>query len=542
MLLIEHIELEFDNGLNVLTGETGAGKSILLDCLGFVLGRRGKADLVRQGASQGEVEAEFDISQSPRAAEILSGAGIDIEDDHLLIRRMNARDGRKRAFVNDRSVSGDLLRQLGECLIEFHGQHDSKGLLDERTHLAHFDLFSDVDLASMKKAYQAYKQAQRDLDSAVSKHEKSESEHEFLTAAIAELLELAPKSDEELSLVEKRRLMKKGQELRDEFGNLLSLLGDEGLGSKLRDTFSAMKNLCDKLGEEGGEILTSFSTGYDEIARAEQILSDLSHDLEFDPVALELLEDRLFALRAAARKYGVSVDMLAVKLNEFQNELNLFEGGDEQINALTKLRDEAKVHAEKLAREISQKRWESKTKLEDMMHSELAPLKMKEAKFTVEISASELTESGHDKVNFVVQTNPGAPAGNLSKIASGGELSRFLLAMKICIKQQNAKTMIFDEIDQGVGGQTADAVGRRLYKLAETEQLIVVTHSPQVAAFGVGHYRVSKEQRQEHSLTDVLPLNRDEKQTEIARMISGDKITEEALAAAQKLIESVGAS
>ena len=541
ILLIDHIELEFDQALNVLTGETGAGKSILLDCLGFVLGWRGRAELVRKGATQGEVEAEFEISSNSPIHAILDEAGLSAEDG-LLIRRVNSADGRKRGFINDRAVSGDLLREVGAHLVEMHGQHDDKGLLDEKSHITLLDQYASIDLSPLHQAVSAWRLARKALEKRREDEVELVREAEFIAHAHDELSKLGAEVGEETKLDEKRRLMQQGEKLTQEFATLMNLLGHEGVGHSLSEALRRARQLSDKLGDLVEEPMNLLESGFDQISEAETAFERLASQMNFDERSLEETEDRLFGLRAAARKYACTCDELPVKAAEFARQFDAFSNNSQDIEKLEKAEAEAFSVATTLANSISEKRQKAAFKLDKEIQVELAPLKMENAIFTTHFEEAPLSNLGVDKVRFIVQTNPGSPAGSLSKIASGGELSRFLLALKLCLHQnQEEITMIFDEIDRGVGGQTADAVGRRLRMLSQKAQLLVVTHSPQVAALGSKHFLVSKAQSKDDTRTEVMSLGVESRTHEVARMISGDSISAEAIAAAQKLIEAQGA-
>ena len=537
ILLIEHVELEFDQGLNVLTGETGAGKSILLDCLGFVLGWRGRAELVRKGADHGEVEAEFDVRNIQGLRAIFDDAAIPFDED-VIIRRVNSQDGRKRAFVNDRAVSADFLRQVGELLLEIHGQHDDKGLLNEKTHLTLLDRFAEIDLGDMRKAFRDYREALKRFEEAKEAHLKAEANADYITHAAEELAKLAPQIGEEVALDGQRRLMQQGEKLAGEFDAFLQLMGGEGLGGLLADGRRRLVTISSKVDGACDESLQRFEAAYDQIAQVETDIARLADNLQYDPQRLEETEERLFAIRAAARKYGVLADELPNLAETFSQQASALESGSGQLDALEKELKEKLNTCEQEASLLSEARKAAAQNLDAQIMKELAPLKMENARFITEVSEANLTALGCDQVRFTAQTNPGAPAGSISKIASGGELSRFLLAIKLCLHDPNSGiSMIFDEIDRGVGGQTADAVGRRLNMLAKSAQLLVVTHSPQVAAQGARQFIVEKSSNKDMTTSQVMALGQEARAHEIARMISGDKITEEALAAAHKLLE-----
>ncbi|MEX0969143.1 MAG: DNA repair protein RecN [Paracoccaceae bacterium] len=540
VLLIDRVELAFQPGLNVLTGETGAGKSILLDSLGFVLGWRGRADVVRHGAEQGEVTAEFALSANHPAQAILAKAGLP-GGELLLLRRIAGRDGRKRAWVNDRPVSGDVLRSLSDVLVELHGQHDDRGLLDARGHINLLDSFAqnDAELDACRAAWRQLAGIRSAISKAQAAQEAAARDTEFLTHAVAELDQFAPETGEDEALDTRRRLMQAAQRIREvvaKAANALSYEGAEGaMGDALRwleDVAPKAEGLLDGAIDALGRALNELGEAHSEVERALERLHG-------DPDDLELVEERLFALRALARKHQVAPDDLAGLAEEFRTRLGAITSGAENIATLKAdaVKAEAAYHLQ--ARAVTEARQIAAQKLDAAMAAELAPLKLEQARFSTEIDAATPGPDGVDSVSFVVATNPGAPAGPIDRIASGGELSRFLLALKVCLSARTSGlTMIFDEIDRGVGGATADAVGRRLAAVAAKSQVLVVTHSPQVAAQGAHHWRVEKAVTAGQTETRVRPLAAPERVDEIARMLAGDSITEAARAAAQSLLDA----
>jgi DNA repair protein RecN (Recombination protein N) len=539
MLIIDHLSLEFSSGLNVLTGETGAGKSILLDSLGFVLGWRGRADLVRSGQDQGEVSAWFDLSPSHPARSVLQDAGIPVENE-LILRRVNSRDGRKTAWINDRRVSGEVLRAVSEHLVELHGQHDDRGLLDSKGHLDLLDSFGGHDemLSNVSAAYSALRVAAKDLIKAESAQDELRAEEEFLRHAVDELQKLAPAAGEEAEMDSRRRLMQGAEKIRANISHAAQALGRDGAEGMMNDAMRWLDSAADAADGRLEEPLAALSRAMVELDDAAQGVEACLDALEFNPHDLELAEERLFAIRALARKHNVAPDELPSLAQELSAKLDLLDmgaGGLKELNAAVAA---AQTDFDEAANVLSRARKSAAQALDLAMVSELTPLKMERAVFTTQIKDTDPSARGKDQVDFVVATNPGAPAGPLAKIASGGELSRFLLALKVCLSRDGAQnTMIFDEIDRGVGGATADAVGRRLSRLAQDAQVLVVTHSPQVAALGDRHFQVAKQQNADMTLSRVDLLSDAARVFEIARMISGDTITTEARAAARALIE-----
>ncbi|EAQ02945.1 DNA repair protein RecN [Pseudooceanicola batsensis HTCC2597] len=538
MLIIDRLELEFQPGLNVLTGETGAGKSILLDSLGFVLGWRGRADLVRQGAGQGEVTAWFDLPDDHPARAVLSEAGIP-GGSELILRRVNTADGRKTAWVNDRRTSGDVLRALSDTLVELHGQHDDRGLLNPRGHLALLDAFmARADLIeTTRAAWSARRAATRELETARAALDEVRAEEDFLRHAVAELDTLDPQPGEDDALDTRRRLMQSAGKVREDIARAAAALGSDGAEGLLTDALRWLDGAAD--GTEGrlDVPLSALSRALTELGEATDGVERCLEELSVDPLELERTEERLFAIRAAARKHGVAPDDLPAFADSLRERLNRLDSGAEHMKSLERTASEAEARHAAAAQELSDARAQAAARLDAAVMQELAPLKMERAVFRTVIDRREPGPDGIDDATFTVATNPGAPAGALNRIASGGELSRFLLALKVCLRgEQSEATMIFDEIDRGVGGATADAVGRRLASLARSGQVLVVTHSPQVAALGAHHWRVAKRVEGDVTLSTVTPLNPSARVDEIARMLSGDRVTDEARAAALALL------
>lgn len=537
MLLIDRLDLEFQSGLNVLTGETGAGKSILLDSLGFVLGWRGRADLVRTGADLGEVTAVFDIADDHPAATVLAEQDIALEDNELIFRRTNTPDGRKTAFVNDRRVSGDVLRLLSAKLVELHGQHDDQGLLNAKGHRGLLDAFAGVNLGPVRKAWSQVRGAQKTLDAAVAALEEAKLDAEFLRHAVGELDELAPQPGEDVALDQKRRQMQGAERVREDIAKAGKALGGDGAEGAMMDALRWLETSADNADGRLEEPIAALSRAASELSDAQRGVDDCLQALDFNPLELEATEERLFAIRDLARKHSVLPDSLAEFGDELRVRLNAIDTGADQIKQLQTELDQAKDGYNAIADKLTAARQKAATKLDKAMSAELKPLKMERAVFTTDVTDIGAGSEGRDMVAFTVATNPGAPSGPIEKIASGGELSRFLLALKVCLTRQNeGVTLIFDEIDRGVGGATADAVGRRLAALAQSAQILVVTHSPQVAAQGGHQWQVSKSVTKGVTLSTVAKLDDAERTTEIARMLAGDVITPEAEAAAKALL------
>ncbi|WP_299768762.1 DNA repair protein RecN [uncultured Tateyamaria sp.] len=538
MLIIDRLELQFQPGLNVLTGETGAGKSILLDSLGFVLGWRGRADLVRQGAAQGEVTAWFDLPDDHPARAVLDEAGLPAEDE-LILRRINTADGRKTAWVNDRRCSGEVLRALSDTLIELHGQHDDRGLLNPRGHRVILDEFAGLDAARSKtrKAWRAMGQARKAMAAAEAAMAAIRDEEDFLRHAVAELDALDPQPGEEAELDTRRRLMQGAERIREDVQRAHQILGHDGAEGAMSDAIRWLDGVADKAEGQLDAPLAALARAMVELDEAtDGIVSALDH-LTFDPTELEDTEERLFAIRGLARKHDVSPDDLATFADGLRAKLSALDAGDADLGRLQSALAEAEAAYDTAAEKLGAARRKSAKALDKAVMAELAPLKMERAVFETQISGDEPGPDGRDAVAFTVATNPGAPSGPLNKIASGGELSRFLLALKVCLtREQSGLTMIFDEIDRGVGGATADAVGRRLSQIAQTGQVLVVTHSPQVAALGAHHWRVEKQVSRGMTTSQVVPLAAPERVDEIARMLAGDTITDEARGAARALL------
>jgi len=536
MLLIERLELNFQPGLNVLTGETGAGKSILLDSLGFVLGWRGRASLVRDGADSGEVIAYFDIKNYSSVRKILLSAGIP-DTEELILRRTVNLDGRKTAYVNDKRCSGEILKQLSDVLVELHGQHDDRGLLNPRSHINLLDNFGDINISKLRSLWKSYKQTEIKLHNAKLAFSKSEQDNEYINHSINEIQELAPEQNEDELLDIKRRSMQTSQKIRGDIEKASELLSLNGAEGSLTDAIRWIEEISEHADGYLDNVAFNLSSAISKLSIAQQDIDKYLSSTNFNPLELEKIEERLFAIRALARKHSVLPNELNAILKELiRNQENL-KLNKEEITYLEKKLSQEKGDYDKYAHYLSKMRKQAAKELEFAMGDEMAPLKLQHSKFIVNINLRNANEDGVDEVAFIVSTNPGAPAGPINKIASGGELSRFLLALKVCLAKSNQNlTMIFDEIDRGVGGATANAVGQRLSEIAKSSQVLVVTHSPQVAAKGDHHWQVLKTVIDNVTVSNVIELNPNARINEIARMLSGDKITPEAKAAAKALL------
>jgi DNA repair protein RecN (Recombination protein N) len=541
VVLIEALELSFGPGLGVLTGETGAGKSILLDALGLALGARADSSLVRQGATQAAVTATFEPPAG--IAGLLSDSGIEMEPgEPLIIRRTVRADGGSRAFVNDQPVSAALLRELGSALVEIHGQHDDRGLLNARGHRVLLDAFGKVDTAGVAAAHRLWRAAAETLAHARDELDNAARDREWLEHAVAELTAAAPEPGEEEALAEARANMQRGARLSDDLAALdQHLQGSAGALSNLRQ---AARRL-DRLGPEHAllaEALSALDRAVIEASEAEDRIERAKEALTHDPARLEEIEARLFDLRALARKYRVDVDGLPALAEELAGRLQTIDAGGEGLARLEREAAKRRKDYEALAAQLSAAREEAAARLDAAVLAELAPLKLDAARFRTsveEMQEDQWNAAGRDRVEFLISTNPGAPFGPLAKIASGGELSRFILALKVALAEEGgAATMIFDEIDRGVGGAVASAIGERLARLAERAQLLVVTHSPQVAARGANQWLIAKSHDGLVTRTGVRALDDNERREEIARMLSGATVTDEARAQAVRLLEA----
>ncbi len=545
IVLIDALDLEFGRGLGVLTGETGAGKSILLDALGLVLGARADSALVRAGEEQASVTATFEFSAMPPAiAEALDEAEVELEPgEPLIIRRRLKADGGSKAWVNDQPVGVALLRQLAGALVELHGQHDDRGLVNPRGHRILLDRFANADVARVSAAWDAWRQARDVLAEARAGIEQAKADQDLLLAHLAELTSIEPEAGEEAVLAGSRSDMQKGEKLQGDLEEL-RLVWD-GSDAPLARLRSAARKL-DRIAPEHAllaEALAALDRAVIEAGEAEEKLEAAAEALTHDPMELDRIETRLFELRALARKHDCQVDDLPEVMRGLRGKLDAIEKGDADLADLEKAEKSAGDAYRKAAETLREVRVTAGAKLDKAVAAELAPLKLDAARF--QTSVTQLPEerwgaSGMDAVEFLIATNPGADFAPLGKIASGGELSRFILALKVALAEQGgAATVIFDEIDRGVGGAVASAIGERLARLASDGQLLAVTHSPQVAARGATHYLIAKSSSGTVTKTSVARLDAGGRQEEIARMLSGAEVTPEARAQADRLLEGV---
>jgi DNA repair protein RecN (Recombination protein N) len=540
VVLIDLLELEFGPGLGVLTGETGAGKSILLDALGLALGMRADSALVRAGQGQAAVSVAFEIAADHPVWAMLDENGLAREPgEPLVIRRIVKADGGSRAFVNDQAVSAGLLRELGASLVEIHGQHDDRGLLNPRGHRALLDGFGRIGTSGAGAAWALVQAAEARLADARAAHEAAERDRDWLAHAVDELDRLAPEPGEEAALAQLRAGMQAGARLGDELATIAALLqGSEGGLAQLRQAARRLDRIAAEH-ETLAEALSALDRAVIEAAEAEDALAKAQAALAFDPQRLEEAETRLFDIRALARKHRVDADALPAMRRELHAKLHAIEAGGAQIAALETELVAAREAYDGAASALSEARTAAAARLDAAVAGELAPLRLGEARFRTVLGPAEPGAAGRDRVEFEVSTNPGAPFGPLVKIASGGELSRFILALKVALAEQGgATTMIFDEIDRGVGGAVASAIGERLHRLAGAGQVLVVTHSPQVAARGATHLLIEKSHDGLVTRTGVHRLDEGRRREEIARMLSGAEITDEARAQAERLLEA----
>ncbi len=545
IVLIEALDLTFGRGLGVLTGETGAGKSILLDALGLVLGNRADSGLVRGDEDKASVTAAFEFAQLPAdLADLLDDADIAIEEgEPLIVRRQLKADGKSKAFVNDQSVSVGLLREMAGYLVELHGQHDDRGLVNPRGHRALLDRFAGADTARLATAWATWRKAEDALAEAREAVETAKADQDLLLAHLSELTALEPKAGEEARLAETRADMQKGEKLSGDLEELRHLW--EGSESPLAALRVAARRL-DRIAPEHpllAEALASLDRAVIEAGEAEDRLASAAEALVHDPAALEAAETRLFELRALARKHRCEVDELPRKMREMRTALESIEGGEAQLDALEAAAKDAGKRYRAEAEALHGARVAAALRLDEAVARELAPLKLDAARFRTAVTRlpeDKWGAQGMDGVEFLIATNPGAAFAPLAKIASGGELSRFILALKVALAEQGgAATVIFDEIDRGVGGAVASAIGERLARLSADGQLLAVTHSPQVAARGRTHYMIAKSSDGTVTKTSVALLDEAGRQEEIARMLSGAEVTPEARAQADRLLEGV---
>ena len=545
IVLIERLDIDYAAGLSVLTGETGAGKSILLDAFALALGSRGDASLVRQGAEQGQVTAAFDVEADHPVLALLGENGVTAEDG-LILRRVQLADGRTRAFVNDQPVSVQVLRALGTALVEIHGQHDDRAMVDVGSHRQLLDAYAGLesDAIAVSRAWTARRAAEAAVNAHRERVEQARREADYLRYAVDELTKLAPETGEESSLAEKRTAMmqidKVAEDLRDAHE---AVAGDRSPTASLS---AALRRLERRRAQAPALIdpaIKAIDASLTALDEAGSHLDAALRAADHDPRELDRIEERLFALRAAGRKYNVAVDDLAALSARHAADLATIDAGAEELKKLEAAAGAADAAYTKAAAALSAARKKAAAKLDKAVTAELKPLKLERARFFTSIEPDGPGPDGIDRIEFWVETNPGTRPGPLMKVASGGELARFLLALKVVLADRgSAPTLVFDEIDTGVGGAVADAIGQRLARLASKVQVVAVTHAPQVAARADRHYLITKDAlaRGKRVATNVSELAAERRREEIARMLAGAEITEEARKAAERLIRAAG--
>ena len=545
IVLIDRLDIDFADGLAVLTGETGAGKSILLDAFALALGGRGDQALVRQGVEQGQVTAVFEVARDHAARALLATNDIPAEDE-LILRRVQFADGRTRAFVNDQPVSVQVLKQVGSVLVEIHGQHDERALIDAATHRRLLDAFGDLEeQASVLEAlWDARREAQAAADAHRAEVERAKREGDWLRHAVDELNKLAPQAGEETALAERRASMMQAEKVAEDLRQAHEVIA--GTSSSVPALATVIRRLERRAAQAPGLVEPTVKALDAALTALDETRGHLEAALrtaDFDPAELERIEERLFALRAAGRKYNVPVDNLAALASRYHADIALIDAGEDKLKTLEATAAEAEAVYRKAAQALSQARGKTASALDKAVNGELKPLKLERAKFSSQIESDPgaAGPNGFDRVEFWVQTNPGTRPGPLMKVASGGELARFLLALKVVLADRgSAPTLVFDEIDTGVGGAVADAIGMRLGKLARGVQVLAVTHAPQVAARADRHYLIAKDalEKGKRVATRVTELASERRREEIARMLAGAEITNEARAAAERLIKA----
>lgn len=543
-LLIERLSLTLGDGLTALTGETGAGKSILLEALGLAAGGRPGRGGVRRGAARGVVAAAFEPNADHPVWAMLKENGLDTGDDQVILKRVQSADGKSRAFINDQPASVALLRAVGETLIEIHGQHDGVSFLSAGAHRGLLDDYAGAGAlaAAVAKSWSALKETQEALDERRRAKDAAGREADYLRHVVRELAELDPQADEEERLASARAEMMAAQKIAEDLSAAAALVSEDGLEGKLA---AAARRLTRASAAFPGatnplsNAIDRLDRALSELIEARSAVEDAADRLGLDEAALDRAEERLFALRAAARKHGVAPSSLPEFFSKARDALALLDKSASEFSSLEKAVAAARAAYLEGARKLSEARRKSAKKLDAAVAGELGPLKLGHAKFSTSVVADEAAPgpAGIDAVEFMVSTNPGAPPGPLKTIASGGELSRFVLAMKAALAaKENRTVIIFDEVDAGVGGAVADAVGERLARLARDAQVMVVTHSPQVAARAAHHWRVEKRMAKNETATNVVALRPEDRVEEIARMLSGAEVTDEARAAARRLL------
>lgn len=543
IVLIDALDVTFRPGLTVLTGETGAGKSILLDALSLALGARGDGALVRHGAEQGQVTAVFEVEPDHPAFGLLRSNGLAVEGE-MILRRMQSKDGRSRAFINDQPVGVALLHDVGATLVEVHGQHDDRALIDPAAHRRLVDAFGGLtaDADAVARYFAEWREAEADVEAQRRRIAAAQAEADYLRAALEELRSLAPKEGEEDELSALRHRLMRSEKIMEDVADALDTVA--GAGSPV-PTLASLARRLERRRDVAADVLDPAIQAIDRalvaLEEAATALESAQREAAFDPKLLERTEQRLFALRGAARKFDAPVDLLSALAERIAADLNSLESGEAKVSELSAAARMARSRYDAAAASLSKERHRAGRELEVAVAGELPSLKLERARFSVEIETNKdaSSESGIDRVAFVVQTNPGSRPGPLVKVASGGELSRFLLAIKVALADRgSAPTLIFDEVDTAVGGAVSDAIGVRLARLAEHVQVLAVTHAPQVAARAESHWSIAKEDhaKEDRMVTKVRPLDADKRREEIARMLAGSVVTAEARAAADRLL------
>ncbi|MBO6505680.1 MAG: DNA repair protein RecN [Kordiimonadaceae bacterium] len=547
IVLIDKLTLSFSQGLNVLTGETGAGKSILLDSLGLALGARADRALVRSGEDRGSVSAVFSVDENHPACSILSEFGVDSGQGELVLRRQVSTDGRSKAWINDEPVSQGALAKVAHYLVEIHGQHDDRGLLDSGAHRDLLDTFAGLrpERDAVAARHAALKQSQAELERLQTDMQRAREDEDYLRHALDELANLAPEAGEEQNLADKRTLMMQGEKAAEDLAEFQELLfSGEGVDAKVRGVLRRMVRQGDELAAVLQPATEALDRAAEELSIADQELAKVLDGLSFNPSELEQVEERLFEYRRLARKHNCQPEDLVTLQTQFHAQLETIDQGEDALKMAKAAVEEARTKFAGAVQSLSKKRLVASEKLDALVNQELPPLKLEKATFRTSIESvpEDLwNEFGAEKVTFEVKTNAGSAFGAMVKVASGGELARFILALKVVLSNSaKPATMVFDEVDRGIGGATASAVGERLKRLSTGSQLLVVTHSPQVAAQGDIQFQISKADFGEQTRTDVVELSTEHRREEIARMLAGAEVTEAARAAAEQLLASTG--
>ncbi len=548
VVLIEALELECSSGLTALTGETGAGKSIILDALSMATGARSDKGLVRKGTDKAQCTAIFEIPEKHPVHQILSDADFDMDGEtELILRRVIREDGRSKAYINDTPVSIKLLSELGAELLEVHGQHDGRGLLDPAQHVRMLDRFGGYtkELSKVRSCFENLHSTQKALEALKARSEKAEADRDYFSYALEDLDRLDVRTGEEAEIAARRKFLQGAEGALNELSAAQAALGGGEYENRVAAALAGIEKVKDRIGEGDdqanralGRAAEALERALLEVNEARTAIREASSVFHLDPGDLDQTEQRLFAIKAACRKYGVTADALIEKRREFAENLSQIENIGSDLAYATKQAEKAEQDYDIAAHTLTKARQKAASILEKKVLKELPDLKMEKAQFACELTGGPPSPSGRDKIRFLVATNPGSTKGPMDKVASGGELARFSLAIKVALAGQQDKVMIFDEVDQGVGGAVASAIGQRLQKLSSAGQVFIVTHSPQVAACAHNQYRIEKASKAKTTTTSVTPVAANEREEEIARMLAGEKITDEARAAARQLMKA----